>query len=129
MKQFFTTLLFLFITCSLFSQAGIIANQNVEQLTKHVSSSPAARLGISESLMLAPNPVRVSDLNVEIKAVNVVVFSYHVYTSAGQIVEIENLSGRPNGSFFRLPDGTLPGLYLVKMDTDSGSITRKLQVI
>jgi hypothetical protein len=129
MKQFFTTLLFLFITCSLFSQAGIIVNQNVEQLKKHVSSSPAARLGIGESLTLAPNPVTISDMNVEIKAVNVLVFSYHVYTSTGQIVEIENLSGRPNGSFFRLPAGTLPGLYLVKMDTDSGPITRKLQVV
>lgn len=129
MKQFFTTLLFMFIACSLFSQAGIIVNQNVEQIKKQASSSPAARLGIGESLTLSPNPVRVSDLNIEIKAVNVVVFSYHVYTSTGQIVEIENLSGRPNGSFFRLPDGTLPGLYLVKIDTDSGSITRKLQVI
>lgn len=128
MKQIFTTLLFLFITCSLFSQAAVIENQNLEQSRKNVSVN-AAKLSLGESITLSPNPVLLSDPSVEIKAVNVTVFSYHVYTSTGQIVEIENLSGRPNGSFFRLPDGTLPGLYLVKMETDSGSITRKLQAL
>ncbi len=129
MKQLFTTLLFLFVSCSLFSQVNLNENLSGDHVKKPLFSQPAAKLGIGESITLSPNPVSVADPSVEIITVNVVVFSYHVYTTTGQIVEIENLSGRPNGSFFRMPDGTLPGLYIVKMDTDSGSVSRKLQVL
>lgn len=129
MKRLFTFLLITFLGSSLFAQAQLNSNSNAAHIRKPVFAQSSAKLAPGESVKLTPNPVSMDDPSVEITAVNVVIFSYHVYTAGGQIVEIENLSGRPSGSFFRLPDGTAPGIYTVKLDTDSGSIIRKIRVI
>ncbi len=88
-----------------------------------------ARLGIGQSLTVSPNPLPKSNALLTINAVNVEIYSYKLYTAAGQIVELENLSGRPDISMLDLNGYVDLGAYIIQFETDAGKVTRKFLVI
>lgn len=100
-----------------------------QQPTKKQSQSTEARLGLGESLVLTPNPVSKAHPLITITTENVNVFSYVVYNAFGQIVELENLSGKPESTIIDLTGAVDVGTYIIRFDTDSGMVTRKFMVI
>ncbi len=128
MKQIFTISAFLFISNLMIGQSIVSVKPHSKDSKNETTTNYQNKLVAGESIVLSPNPVSVTEPLVQIIAINVSIFSYHVFNSMGQIVEIENLSGRPDPTWFKLPDGSLPGIYYIKFDTDSGFITRKLLV-
>jgi hypothetical protein len=128
MKQIFTLTAALLIAGTLFAQSPEISGTGWQKPGTANGSDQQNKLGAGESIILSPNPVWACSGEVQITAINVAIFSYNIFNGMGQIVEIENLSGRPDPTWFTLPDGTLPGIYYVRFDTDSGMVIRKLMV-
>ncbi|MFI5171484.1 MAG: T9SS type A sorting domain-containing protein [Chitinophagales bacterium] len=88
-----------------------------------------AKLGADQSLTIAPNPVTMANPIIYITTVNVQMFSYFILNSWGQIVELENLAGRPDPKIINLSGAVTPGVYFIRFDTDAGFLTRKFLVI
>ena len=120
------TLAFGFLICiqTVSAQSAII-NRNQINRVQHQE----ARLGIGESLTISPIPLPKSNAVLTINAVNVDIFSYRLFTAAGQIVELENLSGRPDISVLDLNGIVDLGTYILQFETDSGILFRKFLVI
>ncbi len=90
---------------------------------------PEYKLGFGQSLSVSPNPLPRINPILTISAVNVDIYSYIIVSPAGQIVELENLSGKPDGSIIDLTGAVNCGTYIIRFDTDAGYVTRKFLVI
>ncbi len=88
-----------------------------------------AKLSAGQSLTIYPNPLVKEHAILYVTAVGVDYFSYKVVTASGQIVELENLSGKPDSDIIDLTGAVNPGLYVIIFDTNAGNITRKFTVI
>ncbi len=88
-----------------------------------------AKLSAGQSLKISPNPVLTTNPILIITAVNVEIFSYLITNSVGQIVELENLAGKPDLTIIDLTDAVTLGTYIIRFETSSGGITRKFSVI
>ncbi len=82
-----------------------------------------------QKIMIGPNPVHLNNAHLNIVPINVTIYGYQVYTNLGEIVELENLSGRPDAMFIDLGGAVGVGTYFIVFDTDAGTITKKFMVI
>jgi ABC-type phosphate/phosphonate transport system substrate-binding protein len=122
-------LLFGFLICG-FSMS--ISAQNAVAIAgdKHNETAQTqSKLGIGQSLTIAPNPVHRDHAELTVTAVGVEYYSYMVVTASGQIVELENLSGKPDSGIIDLTGAVNPGLHIIVFETNTGKVTRKFNVI
>jgi hypothetical protein len=121
-------LAFLFCSLSAFGQSVHFSSDFIiKNVSEHNAAEP--RLSSAYKLTLSPNPVYNEEPIISIIASGLEVFSYIVYNSQAEIVEIENLSGRPDGTTIALPQSVDPGFYYVRFETSQGIIIRKLSVL
>ncbi len=88
-----------------------------------------ARLAAGQSLTVFPNPVKSDFALLTIQAIGVEIYSYKMLDATGAIVELENLSGRPDISTLDLNGVVIEGMYYIVFETNVGKITRKVMVI
>ena len=93
------------------------------------NETPEFKLAFDQSLSVSPNPLPRINPILTISAVNVDVYSYIIVSTTGQIVELENLIGKPDGSILDLKGAVNCGSYIIRFDTNAGYITRKFLVI
>lgn len=126
MRQFLVLLITLY-SLSAYGQTSVI---NVDAGSSRNAPVPTLRgtMGADMVLEVHPNPVKAGRTLI-IDAENVDIYSYSIYTSYGEIVEIENLSGRPDGSEIYLPVQMNPGLYFIRFDTSAGFVVRHVMVV
>jgi hypothetical protein len=65
----------------------------------------------------------------QVSAVGVEYYSFVVRNGYGQIVELENLSGKPESNYIDLNGAVHQGIYFITFETNAGNITRKFAVI
>ncbi len=99
-----------------------IAQQNDE-------NSVNSRKAVGSDLIISPNPLPKSNAIITISATNIDVYSYSVVNAGGQIVELENLSGKPDSDIINLNGAVTVGSYTIRFDTSQGIIMRKFIVI
>jgi len=128
MRQLFTLCFIVIVSAYASAQVMDVETLQSSEIKQDVLVEPVYKLQAGESITLSPNPVPSANPIIQIAAINVEIYSYHVFTSTGQIVEIENLSGRPDPNYIILQTGIHVGTYIIKFETDSGIITRKFQV-
>jgi len=107
------------------AQTVVKSNDGVENGIIHHKT----RLAPDQSLTVSPNPLPKNNAFLSITAVNVEIYSYTIVTASGQIVELENLSGRPDISLLDLNGAVDLGMHFIIFETDAGKITRKFLVI
>lgn len=88
-----------------------------------------ARLGLGQSLTISPVPLPQYDAKLQVTAVGVEYYSYVVRNAFGQIVELENLSGKPDSNYIDLNGAVHQGIYFITFETNAGNVTRKFAVI
>ena len=88
-----------------------------------------ARLGVGQSLTISPVPLPQYNAMLQVSAVGVEYYSFVVRNGYGQIVELENLSGKPDSNYIDLNGVVHQGIYFITFETNAGNITRKFAVI
>ena len=88
-----------------------------------------ARLGVGQSLTISPVPLPQYNAMLQVSAVGVEYYSFVVRYGYGQIVELENLSGKPDSNYIDLNGVVHQGIYSITFETNAGNITRKFAVI
>lgn len=116
-----------FLSLALAAQAQAAYGPDINE--KQSIRQEESKLGIGQSLTVSPNPLPKEHAELSIHAVGIDIFSYKVYTAAGQIVELENLSGRPDTDLINLTGAVDVGTYLVVFETTAGKVSRKFLVI
>ena len=104
------------------------ANLQIDQ-EKATGTHVEARLATGQKLIVSPNPVKQDAAVLNIDAVGIDIYSYRVFDMTGSIVELENLSGRPDISILDLTGAVELGSYFISFETNVGKITRKIMVI
>lgn len=88
-----------------------------------------ARLGLGQSLTISPVPLPQYNAMLQVSTVGVEYYSFVVRNAYGQIVELENLSGKPDSNFIDLNGAVHQGIYFITFETNAGNVTRKFAVI
>ena len=88
-----------------------------------------ARLGVGQSLTISPVPLPQYNAMLQVSAVGVEYYSFVVRSGYGQIVGLENLSGKPDSNYIDLNGVVHQGIYFITFETNAGNITRKFAVI
>ena len=88
-----------------------------------------ARLSVGQSLTISPVPLPQYNAMLQVSAVGVEYYSFVVRNGYGQIVELENLSGKPDSNYIDLNGAVHQGIYFITFETNAGNITRKFAVI
>ena len=117
------------LTSSIFGQTAKEAKTGIYGDITTGKETPELKLEFGQSLSVSPNPLPRINPILTISAVNVDVYSYIIVSATGQIVELENLSGKPDGSIIDLTGAVNCGSYIIRFDTNAGYITRKFLVI
>ncbi|MEZ5013218.1 MAG: hypothetical protein R2794_02910 [Chitinophagales bacterium] len=121
MKRLFTIV---FILTAISAHAQSVTGNH----TKHPALMKG-RLDTDQSLTISPNPLPKGDAILTVHSENIEVYGFRVLTTLGEIVELENLSGKPNGSIIDLHGAVDCGQYIIIFETDSGNITRRFMVL
>lgn len=109
----------------LFAQS---AEMHIDQ-KKSTGTQVEARLGAGQSLVVSPNPVKKDAAVLNITATGIDIYAYRVFDMTGSIVELENLSGRPDISILDMTGAVDLGVYYISFETSVGKITRRVMVI
>lgn len=126
----FLLLLSAFITFSIHAQTAKNGKSIISGDINSAENTQEYKLAADQSLTIAPNPLLRTDPILTISAVNVDIYGYAIINAGtAQIVELENLSGKPDGSIIDLRDSVELGTYIIRFDTNVGFITRKFLVI
>ena len=126
------SLLMIFSILLTFSVSGQIAKASKSGICGAISAgndAPELKLAFGQTISVSPNPLQRLNPILTISAVNIEVYGYIIVNGTGQIVELENLSGKPDGSIINLTGAVNCGTYIIRFDTDAGYITRKFMVI
>ena len=107
----------------------IIHAQSVSNDGVKITPTAEAKIGAGVTLLLSPNPAPKSNPVITVTAVGMDIYSYKVVSATGQIVELENLSGKPDGTIIDLTGAVDVGTYYVIFETNAGKISRKLVII
>lgn len=91
--------------------------------------SVTGRKTVDKDLTISPNPLPKGNAIITISTTNIDVYGYTIVNAGGQIVELENLSGKPDSDIINLNGAVKPGTYTIRFDTNDGFITRKFIVI
>ncbi|HNJ88321.1 MAG TPA: T9SS type A sorting domain-containing protein [Chitinophagales bacterium] len=119
-------ILFLLLCIGVYTtiHAQSVSNDGVK-----ITPSAEAKIGAGVTLLLSPNPAPKSNPVITVTAVGMDIYSYKVVSATGQIVELENLSGKPDGTIIDLNGAVDIGTYYVIFETNAGKISRKLVII
>lgn len=109
--------------------AQTVVTSNGNKSKQPVNEQVQAKLGLGQSLTIAPNPLQAANAVLTVTTIGVDYYSYTVYNAMGQIVELENLSGRPDSTYIDLNGAVHPGMYVIIFDTNAGKVNRKFNVI
>lgn len=106
------------------AQTAVLIGENAHKQVVNTQ----AKLATGQSLTISPNPLPRENALLTVNAVGLTYYSYIVLKSNGQIVELENLSGKPDANYIDLNGAVIPGFYVIVFDTDAGKVTRKFNV-
>jgi len=120
-------LIILCICLSISASAQVAVNFNGDDHKQ--TNQTQAKLSTGQSLTISPNPLLKENAILQVTTVDVDYYSFKVVSATGQIVELENLSGRPDSDIIDLNGAVIPGLYIIIFETNAGKITRKFNVI
>jgi hypothetical protein len=65
------------------------------------NEAPELKLAFDQTISVSPNPLQRLNPILTISAVNIEVYGYIIVNGTGQIVELENLSGKPDGRHYQ----------------------------
>jgi len=119
----------IFLTLSANGQTAKEAKTGIYGEILTGNETPEFKLEFGQTISVSPNPLPRINPILTISAVNVDIYSYIIVSPTGQIVELENLSGKPDGSIIDLTGAVNCGTYIIRFDTGAGFITRKFLVI
>lgn len=124
-------LLFALVTLgiSFTASAQEIIFQDTDATKQESSIQVNARLGLGQSLTISPVPLPQYNAMLQVSTVGVEYYSFVVRNAYGQIVELENLSGKPDSNYIDLNGAVHQGIYFITFETNAGNITRKFAVI
>lgn len=124
-------LLFALVTVgiSFTASAQEIIFQDTDATKQESSIQVNARLGLGQSLTISPVPLPQYNAMLQVSTVGVEYYSFVVRNAYGQIVELENLSGKPDSNFIDLNGAVHQGIYFITFETNAGNVTRKFAVI
>lgn len=126
LKQLLFILVIIGISSTVSAQTAVTGN--TPETKKPVTEQVQAKLGLGQSLTISPNPLSQANALLTVTCVGLEYYSYVVMNSSGQIVELENLSGRPDSHYIDLNGAVHPGLYIIKFETSAGKVIRKFTV-
>lgn len=126
LKQLLFALITVGISFSASAQELILQDDEATKQTVNDQITP--RLSLGQTLTISPVPLPESNAILHVTLVGVEYYSYCVRTASGQIVELENLSGRPDSNYIDLNGAVHPGLYIITFETNAGKVNRKFSV-
>ena len=119
-------ILFILLCLSVYASAQA---QTAAHVDNKITPTAETKVGAGVTLLISPNPAPKSNPVLSITAVGMDIYSYKVVTATGQIVELENLSGKPDATIIDLTGLVDLGTYYVVFETSVGKISRKLLII